>query len=237
MCSPAKEMSMQETFDFAAYAHQVRKVAKTLMCSGGNAAEISGRMHLLTVAAERDLLRFGATGESSRVVCGPGCGSCCVLNVSVLFPEAVAITRYLQKRFAAEEVGELRGRLQQLTWRTRWLDDEERLFLRQPCAFLDSQGNCLIHRVRPLLCRSITSTDAQACREAVAMVALGGDARVEMDLFQKQLIDTVYCELGEALETLGLDSRPMRLSAAVLALLDEPDMVRAFIAGDRVSIH
>jgi hypothetical protein len=192
---------------------------------------------LLTIAAERDLIRFGTSPEASHVACGPGCGACCVLNVSVLFPEAVAITRFLKRTLTQEEIDELRLRLQQLVTKTRWLDDEERLFLHEPCAFLDASGSCAIHAVRPLLCRSITSTDPQACHDAIALVALQGAPSVEMDLFQKKLIDTVYCEFGRALECLGLDHRPMRLSVSVLSLLKNPELIGMFIPGQKVPIH
>jgi hypothetical protein len=87
---------MQESFDFSDYALQVRKVSKSLLCSGGGSAEISGRMHLLAVATERDLTRFGDSAERAQVACGPGCGACCVLNVAVLFPEAITITWFLR---------------------------------------------------------------------------------------------------------------------------------------------
>jgi Fe-S-cluster containining protein len=227
---------MQESFDFSGYALQVRKISKVLMNSGCGSAEISGRMHLLAVTAERDLARFGDPAEKSLIACGPGCGACCVLNVAVLFPEAIAITWFLKRRFTGEQLDSLRERLQDLLTRTRWLDDEERLFVRIPCAFLDEKGSCMIHYVRPLLCRSITSTNPETCHDAIAMAPLDGAPCVEMNLFQKQFIDTVYTELAGALEDLGLDPRPRRLSAAVLALLKNPDMVDAFLSGESVPI-
>ena len=225
---------MPESFDLSDYALQVRKVSKALMSSGCGFAEISGRMHLLTVATERDLTRFGDSAERSLVACGPGCGACCVLNVTVLFPEAITITWFLKRRFSDQQLDSLRARLQELLTRTRWLDDEERLFVRVPCAFLDAQGSCMIYSVRPLLCRSLTSTDPEACHDAVAMAPLDGAPCVAMNLFQKQFIDTVYTELADALEELGLDHRPRRLSAAVLALLVEPGMVETFLSGEAV---
>ena len=60
---------------------------------------------------------------------------------------------------------------------------------------------------------------------------------MEMNLFQKRLVDTVYCELGGALEYLGLDHRPRRLSSAVLALLADPELVALFVSGKDVPIH
>ena len=228
---------MQDQFDFSSYGQQVRKFCRALMSSGRNVVQISGRMHLLAVAAERDLARFGASPETSRVACGPGCAACCVLNVSVLMPEAVAITWFLQRRFSAEELEILRTRLLELHRLTRWLDDEERLYLRKPCAFLDERGSCMIHTVRPLLCRAITSTDPELCRDAIAMVPMDGAPNVEMDLFQKKLIETVYCELGWALEYLGLDHRPKRLSSAVLNLLAAPEMIALYTSGESVPIN
>lgn len=228
---------MQNQFVFSDYAWQVRKFSRSLMSAGSNAAEISGRMHLLAVATERDLARFGDSAEASRVACGPGCGACCVLNVAVLLPEAVAISWFLQRRFSDEGLDALRGKLQELIKRTRWLDDEERLFLREPCAFLDERGDCVIHVVRPLLCRSITSTDPATCHDEIAMVPLNGAPMVEMNLFQKKLVETVYCELGAALEFLGLDHRPRRLSSAVAALLAEPEMIGLYVSGEKVPIH
>jgi Fe-S-cluster containining protein len=232
-----RETIMPECFDFATYARQVRQVAGSLMSSGRDVAGISGRMHLLAVAMERDLVRFGDSSEMSRVVCGPGCGTCCVMNVAVLFPEAVAITWFLQRRLSERELDKLRAGLQTLLRKTRWLDDEERLFLRAPCAFLDERGNCAIHVVRPLLCRAITSTDQQACHDAIVMVPLDGMPVVDMNLFQKQLVETVYSELGQALKELGLDCRPRRLSSAVLSLLAEPEMISCFVSGETIPFH
>jgi len=228
---------MQKPFDFSNYACQVRNFSRSLMSSGSNAAEISGRMHLLTISTERDLARFGESSEISRVACGPGCGACCVLNVDVLIPEAVSISWFLQRRFSTEQLGELKTSLQELLSRTLWLDDDERLFLRAPCAFLDGRGNCIIHIVRPLLCRAITSTDPKSCHDQIAMVALNGAPIVEMNLFQKRMIDIVYCELAGALEFLGLDCRPRRLSSAVLALLADPEMIDLYVSGEKMPIH
>jgi len=228
---------MPEPFDSNTYASQIRTGFRALVCPGGNVAEISGRMHLLTVAAERDLLRFGVPSEMAKVACGPGCGACCVLNVSVLFPEAITIFWYLQRALGAEALKKVRIRLHELLIKTRWLDDEERLFLREPCAFLDQEGLCMIHKVRPLLCRAITSTNPANCQEAVAMAPLAGQPIIEMNMMQKSLFDSVYQELKTALEDAGLDHRPRRLTSAVLSLLDDPDLVGAFAAGEQIQVH
>lgn len=228
---------MHEKFDYIDYARRVRQASKGLMGSLHSSAEISGRMHLLNLATERDLVRFRDAEQPNRVACGPGCGACCILNVSVLLPEAITIARYLKRHFSAEERKPLIDRLADLNRKTKWVDDEERLFMHEPCAFLDEQGSCMIHAVRPLLCRSITSTDPASCRESIAMAPLDGAPVIEMDLFHKKVFDTVYCELSNALEELGLDHRPRRLSASVLALMTDPEIVTVFTAGGKVQMN
>lgn len=227
---------MPEIFDFSNYALQVRKTAMSLMGAGRSALDIAGGMSLLTAAVEKDLLQFGDATELSHVACGPGCGTCCVLNVDVLLPEAIAIVRFMKKSFSRETIKKLALRLDELQQRTRWLDDEERIFVKEACAFLDEQGSCAIHAVRPLLCRAITSTDPAVCREAIVMAPLDGSPCVEMNLFQKNLLETVYRELGQALKELELDYRPRRLSFAIHTLLDDPKLIDNFFAG-RVSTH
>lgn len=228
---------MRDSFSFTDYGRQVGMVARSLMFSMRGAAEISGRMHLLLLAMERDLARFNDPREACQIACGPGCGACCVVNVNVLFPEAVSIAWFLRRRFPQAELDALKERLKTLLMRTRWLDDEERLFLRASCAFLDQQGRCMIHAVRPLLCRAITSTSAEACQEAINMVALHGAPTVEMNLFQKNLVETVYYELAGALEELGYDHRPRGLSSAVLARLAEPGIVDQYSSGKVLPVH
>lgn len=228
---------MPENMDFPSYARHVRTLAKALLTDAHCASDIAGRMHLLTIAAEKDLLRFSESPEASRIVCGPGCGACCVVNVDVLIPEAITIAWYMQRWLSRRQLSETCDRLEEFQRETRWLDDEERLLLREPCVFLDEQGSCTIHVVRPLLCRSITSTNAQVCQDALAMDNLDSQPVVEMHLLQKRLMDTVFVQIGQALEDLGLDHRSYRLPSMVLALLVEPERVRDFLSGKKLTLH
>jgi len=225
---------MPEQFDFSAYAQQIQHTAASLFGPGRRVSELSGGMQLLCVAVERDLRRFGESEQSSRIACAPGCGACCVLNVAILFPEAVTIVSYLRKRFDAQEIAGVTERLSALRRDTDCLDDEERIFLRRNCAFLDEQGSCMIHPVRPLLCRAVSSTDASACHDAIVMAPLDGAPSVEMNLFQKSLMETVFQAFGQALSDSGLDGRPRRLSGGVCALLEHPELTQRFLSGEKL---
>ena len=156
----------------------------------------------------------------SLVACGPGCGHCCVVNVAVFEPEAHAIARHLRTTQSLEVIDDLRLRLAELVRASRWLDDEERLMLRRPCAFLDAAGSCSIHPVRPLLCRKVTSIDPEDCREAVARHAFGETVPVTADLFHQQVFEEAFIAFGRALDHLGRNARSIRLSEGVFDLLN-----------------
>ena len=225
---------MESRLELAEYASRIQKTAYTLLKAARTPVDVAGSTHLLTIAVERDLQRFGAASELEKVACFAGCSSCCILNVDVLFPEAVAISRYLWHKLDYEQLVLLHGRLEELHIRTRWMTDEERIFLREPCAFLTEQGRCLIHPVRPLLCRSITSLDPAICKNALDMAPFSEPQTVPMNLFQKNLMNSAFIGVGEALRQLGLDASGWRLTAAVFMVISMPGAVGEFLVGKKI---
>lgn len=180
------------------------------------------------------LLQQRPQEEFARISCGPGCGSCCVVNVSTLLPEGIAICRYLT-RFSNAEQLQIAARLEVLWQTVRGLDDEERLVVRRNCAFLNAQGRCQIYPVRPLLCRSITSTDAQSCRDALAGAVFGDERTVLMHQYQQQLYESLFSEYAGQLEERGLDGRSFQLSGLVRYLLKYPHAEADLRKGQRLT--
>jgi len=223
--------------DYTQYSNQLTKTTRSLLRTARASSDIAGKVHLLTVAVERDLAGLVNAKARRHIACRAGCGTCCQMNVDVLLPEAITITWYLRRHLAVEQRIDLLERLAELHGLTAWLDDEERLYLREPCAFLDASGRCMIHQVRPLRCRSITSLDAETCRNAVAMVPLEGMPVVTMNLAQKNLMDAAFNGMSKALAELGLDGRPWRLTTAMHWLFSEPTAVNRFLAGEQVTLH
>lgn len=164
--------------------------------------------------------------------CRAGCGSCCIVNVAVLVPEALAVVEFLEAQWA--DASELEERLDSL-WRSiRGVDDEARVCMRQPCAFLDAQGRCSVYPVRPLLCRGVTSTDADSCRESFNAYLFNEKRQVEMNLFQRELYSAAYLGLSEGLERSGLDGRGFELTGLVRYLLHHPQRQEELQAGRRL---
>jgi hypothetical protein len=186
----------------------------------------------LMAGAER--LLAGHPGDRSQIDCGPGCGSCCMVNVSTLLPEGLVISRFLHRQSGA--VVELaRHRLEELWCAVRGLDDDERLFARRSCAFLDERGYCLIYPVRPLLCRSISSTSAQSCRDALNAKPLGEESVVLMYQYQQDLYETLFSGVADGVEACGLDGRSLQLAGLVRYLLKQPDAEKRWQQGQRLN--
>lgn len=163
---------------------------------------------------EQDLKRFQAPEERARIACGPGCGHCCRVHVAVLEPEIVPVMDYLQSYSAAQQQC-LWQRVRDVQQAIRYLDEEERILTHQKCPFLDSQGNCSIYPVRPLLCRGITSTSVAACRESLVREVFGETHQVEMNLVQRKLYETAF----EVVAALQLEQQKNPRSQEITCLL------------------
>jgi len=142
-----------------------------------------------------------------------------MVNVSVLLPEAAAATEYLLNHFSRDRLTLLRARLEDLYRSIRWLEDADRPFVRASCAFLDDNESCMIHPIRPLLCRSVTSTDPARCRDALVAQVFGEPPVILSNLFQSRLFEEAFIALGQALERTGYDHRSRTLTESVLEFL------------------
>ena len=168
--------------------------------------------------------RHAELSDTRHVACAPGCAHCCAINVSVLPPEADAIAGFLQQSISSEALTVLCAKLDALYRHTRWLDDEERIMANHRCAFLDPAGCCMIYPVRPLLCRSLTSTNPDDCLTAKAMLAFGEYHQIISCQAQKEIFDAAFVGLGQALKICGLNDRSLRLTSAVLFRLTGEDV-------------
>jgi Fe-S-cluster containining protein len=165
--------------------------------------------------------------------CGPGCPHCCALNVAVLMPEALVIAAWLRERLAPPVLAELHRRLVAHCSRVRWVDDEERIFKQIRCPLLDSAGSCIIHPVRPLMCRAAASLDRHDCRQAFRPTLTDEARQVPADLLRQAACAAAFTALAEALRYHGLDDRSIELGAGVLAFLERPGG-KGFLSGGRL---
>lgn len=208
-------------FDFAQFQLETEKRFVLPATAEADVPQLLVELDALQSAAET-LIAKHPDGDRSLLACAPGCQSCCVVNVSITLLEGISILRFLQQLNSAD-LERIVSRLDNLWRAVRGLDDEERLMLRRKCAFLDDQGCCIIYPVRPLFCRSISSTDVELCRAAVTEQVFGETQPVMMHQFQLQLYKTLFLGVAEGLTRAGLDGRSFQLCGLVRYLLSHPD--------------
>ena len=181
-------------------------------------------------------LATGRPADSPAPACGPGCATCCTLNVGTLAIEGAVAAALLRRSVPAMELPALAALLRAFHDRVRWLEDRERIAARIGCPFADSTGRCSIHAARPLACRSISSLDPAECRRALGERADDEAGTVQMDWLQRVLYDAARMTLSDALAARGLDARCRDVSGMTAAFLSAPAQVRAYLAGERIAI-
>ena len=165
------------------------------------------------------------------VACKAGCSHCCVLNVSVLLPEAVAIAAWLSMHCVGAGCDAQLKRLQTHALRVRWMEDSERIHRQTFCPFLDAKGGCSIYPVRPLVCRAVTSLDKEACLSTLDPNQFDAAHAVPMDAVRKVIMDTAFCTLARAMQQQPMMSRSIELSNGVTTFLANPGLVSTLASG------
>lgn len=161
-----------------------------------------GERALADVRAERRRLAL----IEPAVECGPGCASCCELRVEVLPLEA----RRLAER--ARELGLLRDASERAASMGQ-LSKLERLRVRTPCVFLDHDGRCRAHAVRPLACRAANSLSRATCRANVERALV--DAALPVDAIWLVLLRAARVGLRQACDDAGVASDLSELHTAL----------------------
>lgn len=154
--------------------------------------------------------------ERSHIDCKAGCDTCCRVHVAVLKPETLIIADYLKTKHTDEELIKLKDDMAELCLDIKALDEIERIFANKPCVFLDCNGACSIYPVRPLLCRSITSADVDACVESIRMIALDQAVHVPMNIRQKSLFDTAFKAVADTMQKHGFPAKSFEITHGVL---------------------
>jgi Fe-S-cluster containining protein len=185
---------------------------------GEGSADTMKRIYDLTqLRAEKNI----PEEEASHMQCRRGCSHCCRVHVPVLCLEADTIAEYLSSSLSEDRLEELRKKLHYIKVQIAGYDEQERIVANIPCGFLGEKGECGIHPVRPLVCRSVTSADADACRRAMKMSIYEEHAFIPMNIMHKSIYDTAFIALADAMKSLDIDCRGFEISEAVLNRLDK----------------
>ena len=223
-----------EPFDGASCGERLFKTAAELLRCARDGDGLAQALARLAAAAEAEADAEAVRGNTPATACRAGCPHCCMLNVTVLLPEAAAIAARLSVMLPAAERAALVARLDHQRMRVRWMEDGERVRGQIGCPFLDGEGSCSIHPFRPLMCRGVTSLDSGLCREALDPTELDVPRSVPMDVVRKSVMAEAFCALARATEEAGMDTRGIELAAGVGAFLARPELCALLLAGERM---
>jgi len=214
--------------DSAIQLHQVEsrlyRLAVDLLATVHDTSGFAATMSAFTDLAEN-------LAGHRPVACKLGCSHCCVLNVSVLLPEAVAIAAWLSMHCVGAGCDAQLKRLQTHALRVRWMEDSERIHRQTACPFVDARGGCSIYPVRPLVCRAVTSLNKEDCLAALDPSQFDADHAVPMDTVRRMIMDTAFCTLARAMKQQPMMGRSIELCTGVAAFLADPGLAAVLASG------
>jgi hypothetical protein len=179
-------------------------------------------------AASKAQAAFDAAAKlhapTSKLACKKGCGYCCYGIVMISAPEAFRLAAWLVSRGPAAVA---QFRLDAAAPAGKGAQDRHGAKI--PCPLL-RDGACSAYAARPIACRTITSFELAPCIDEFD--GKGGDI----------LVPAHYTAHGGNAQmalaaALTLEGRPVayyELSAAVLRVLDTPDAIALWAAGEPV---
>jgi|SRR5579859_7395374 len=173
---------------------------------------------------------FGVAPPEQPFPCGVGCTACCRRKIACTIPEAIGLAAWLSER-DEEEKRRVQAAARQLHDKTASLDAQERIRTGLSCALL-ADGACSLHEARPLACRATYSYDRAACERFYFRPDF--ETRIPQYDLMLDAHDQMLLGYGRALDRLGLDGGLVELSSALLIILDEPDAIDRYLAGERV---
>jgi Fe-S-cluster containining protein len=218
-------------------AVEIARLADEALAKADGAAALARLTAATAEWVERELDAARAAAQPASA-CGPGCAACCTVNVATLAIEGAAAAHWLAERLGPARSADRARALLAFHDHVRYLEDEDRIRWRERCPFLEGDGRCAIHPVRPLACRSLSSLDAEECRRALQeRVARDGGGEVRMDLLQQALYGEALAALQASLARRGLDSRCRDVSGMVGVFLAEPALVARFLAAERLPVE
>lgn len=173
----------------------------------------------------------GRPDAPTGLACRSGCSHCCHAPIGVAIPEAVLIASVLREESTDDELAALRERARGAEAARSGLVGKARERSRHPCPLLDEgDGSCSLYEFRPLICRGWNSLDAERCEAYFDDPS--GTSTIPIDGIQREIPDAIAAGVRAGLAARGLEDAPVDLAVALRILLEDPEAVDRWLAGD-----
>ena len=227
---PAGRFSLQPFFD-----DLKRHLKKTTVES--LAAHRTPRQVRAVAATMSEAFESAITGletpspPEKPLACKKGCDHCCHLTVMADGVTVLRIADYVRETFGRAERTLLDMRLIVYEDKVEKMTQSQRSMARLPCPLL-VDGACTVHPVRPLVCRSFNSYDAESCKRQIH----GGGSTSEIPSWNVPWLVGLALDAGikDALLESSYAEGDIELGLGLKAALDHPNSSERWLAGDRI---
>jgi Fe-S-cluster containining protein len=162
--------------------------------------------------------------------CKPGCHYCCYNLPMVTPPEALIIGHHLDHTFTDQQKQTLNQKIQKILKKIVGKRSDEIFMMRHelPCIFLE-EGMCLIYSVRPVICRTCSSTSAAHCK----MIFDNRNHRAKLRTYPQmyRILQTIHSHLTKFCLEKGCQSDTLRLSEAIEDYFKHPNAIDMWFQG------
>jgi Fe-S-cluster containining protein len=224
-----------EVREFVSRLAGITRGAGIVMAAQEIAADPTGALR--TVLAILKLVVFGRAQQTiddvianaPKLGCKDGCAYCCYQTVEVTIPEAILVAALV-----ADPTDPRRGTVIEAAQAWKGLSEADRRRTGRPCPLL-VDGKCSVYDDRPLMCRGLFATESAQCRaEHVAALSGGADATVEIFPMAQYFMLGDQAGLRGILKDMRLQYDVVELTAAVAAILEDPDLIERWLAGETI---
>ena len=140
---------------------------------------------------------------------------------------------HVEQTFTDQEKKKIAGRIHKILERIDGISPYEVVMMRHelPCIFL-KDAMCMIYEVRPAVCRTCTSTDAEHCK----MIHESGNHRAWLKCYQqiREIFQTVHARLVDHYREMGCQTDALPLPEAVKDYFRHPEPIEAWLLGEIV---
>ena len=163
--------------------------------------------------------------------CKPGCHFCCYNQPMVTPPEALLIGHHIEQTFTDQQTQTLNVKIKKILDKIvgKHLDEIFMMRHKLPCIFLE-ESMCLIYVVRPVVCRTCSSTSAAHCKT----IFENRNHRARLRTYPQMygILQTIHLRLIEFCRKKGCQSDISRLSEAIENYLNHPNPIDAWFQGE-----
>jgi Fe-S-cluster containining protein len=165
--------------------------------------------------------------------CKPRCHYCCYNLPVVTPPEALLIGHHVDRAFTDQEKKAILNRIGKILKRIAGFSPYEVAMIRHelPCIFLE-EAMCMVYEVRPVVCRTCTSTDADHCK----MIFESRNHRARLRCYQhiRDIFETVHSQLIDSCRQLQCQADAIPLPDGIRGYFKHPSPIEAWLNGDVV---